>query len=48
MPEIKESIKYSKIIRPKNLKYIKDPTKNLKSPQYIPSLLIARYAREIL
>ncbi|OGZ17496.1 MAG: hypothetical protein A2V72_01690 [Candidatus Nealsonbacteria bacterium RBG_13_37_56] len=48
IPEIKESIKYSKIIRPKSLKYIEDTTKNLKSPQYIPSLLIARYAKEIL
>jgi len=48
MPEIKESIKYSKIVRPKDLKYIKDPTKNLKSPQYTPSLLIARYVKEIL
>lgn len=44
LPEIKESVKHSKIIRPRNLKYVKDPEKSLKSPQYTPSLLIARYA----
>ncbi|MDP2910164.1 MAG: hypothetical protein Q8N58_00005 [bacterium] len=45
LPETRESIKYSKIVRPKNLKYVKDPAKNLKNPQYIPLLLIARYVR---
>lgn len=48
LPEIRESIRRAKIIYPKSLKNIKDPIKSLKSPQYITSLLIARYGQEIL
>jgi len=48
LPEVRESIRRAKIIYPKSLKNIKDPLKNLKSPQYITSLLIARYGQEIL
>jgi len=48
LPEIRESIRRSKIIYPKSLKNIKDPIKSLKGPQYITALLIARYGQEIL
>lgn len=48
LPEIRESVRGSKIIYPKSLKNIKDPLKSLKSPQYITPLLIARYGQEIL
>lgn len=35
-------------IYPKDLKNIKDATKSLETSQYVPSLLIAHYAKEIL
>lgn len=48
LPEIQEVLKENgtrvKFIFPKNLKSIKDPMKQLKSPQYIPSLLACYYA----
>ncbi len=47
LPEIQEVLTEAKLIRPENLKNIKDATKGLKSPQYIPSLLISYYAKEI-
>ena len=43
LPEIKELLPGSKIIYPKVFKNIKDETKSLKSPQYIPSLLTCYY-----
>lgn len=40
LPEIKELLPGAKIIYPKDFKDIKDGTKSLKSPQYIPCLFI--------
>lgn len=50
LPEIRESFfGNAKLIYPKDLKKdIEDLTKKLKSPQYIPSLLIGYYAKKIL
>lgn len=47
LPEIKELLPTARIIQPKDLKDIKDKTKSLNSPQFIPSLLIAHHAKEI-
>ncbi len=47
LPEIQEALTEAELIRPKSLKNIKDATKGLKSPQYIPSLLISYYGEEI-
>lgn len=48
LPEIREVLKENgievKFIYPKDLKEIKDETKSLNSPQYIPSLLTCYYA----
>ncbi len=43
LPEIKGLLPGAKIIYPKNFKNIKDETENLKSPQYIPGLLVCYY-----
>lgn len=37
----------TEVLYPKDLKSIKDPAKILKSPQYIPSLIISYYAKEV-
>lgn len=47
LPEIQEALIEAELIRPENLKNIKDATNGLKSPQYISSLLISYYAKEI-
>ena len=47
LPEIKELLPKAKVIYPKDFKDIKDETKSLKSPQYIPCLLICYYGQEI-
>ncbi len=47
LPEIQEALTEAELIRPESLKNIKDATTCLKSPQYIPSLLISYYAEEI-
>lgn len=43
LPEIKELLPGAKIIYPKDFKNIRDETKSLKSPQYIPCLLVCYY-----
>jgi len=43
LPEIQEFLSGDKIIYPKDFKNIKDETKSLKSPQYIPCLLTCYY-----
>jgi len=43
LPEIKGLLPGSRIIHPKDFKNIKDETKSLKSPQYIPCLLACYY-----
>jgi len=43
LPEIQELLPGAKIIYPQDLKNIKDETKSLKNPQYIPSLLTCYY-----
>lgn len=43
LPEIQELLSGAKIIYPKDLKNIKDETKSLKNPQYIPCLLTCYY-----
>ena len=43
LPEIQELLSGSKIIYPKDFKNIKNETKSLKSPQYIPCLLACYY-----
>ncbi len=43
LPEIQEVLPGAKIIYPQDFKNIKDETKSLKNPQYIPSLFICYY-----
>lgn len=43
LPEIQELLSGAKVIYPKDFKNIKDETKSLKSPQYIPCLLTCYY-----
>lgn len=43
LPEIQELLSGAKIIYPKDFKNIKDKTKSLKNPQYIPCLLTCYY-----
>lgn len=47
LPEIQELLSGAKIIYPKDFKNIKDETKSLRSPQYIPCLLVCYYGQEI-
>lgn len=47
LPEIRELLSGAKIVYPKDFKNIKDETKSLKSPQYIPCLLTCYYGQEI-
>ncbi len=44
LPEIQELLSGAKIIYPKDFKNIKDETKSLRNPQYIPCLLVCYYA----
>ena len=43
LPEIQELLSGAKVVYPKDFKNIKDETKSLKSPQYIPCLLTCYY-----
>jgi len=47
LPEIQELLSGVKVVYPKDFKNIKDETKSLKSPQYIPCLLACYYGQEI-
>jgi len=47
LPEIQELLPGAEIVYPKDFKNIKDETKSLKSPQYIPCLLTCYYGQKI-